>query len=115
VQLALPGILALRPQLQERLIARLKANRQILHRVLRDGPATLLAADGGWSALLRLPRSHSDEQRSMDLLQHQGLIVQPGWYFDLPGEGWLVLGLLQPVELFEPAAQRLAQALLHQG
>jgi hypothetical protein len=51
----------------------------------------------------------------MDLLQHQGLIVQPGWYFDLPGEGWLVLGLLQPVELFEPAAQRLAQALLHQG
>lgn len=115
IQLALPGILALRPQLQERLIARLKANRQILARALRDGPATLLAADGGWSALLRLPKSLSDEQRAMDLLEQHGLVVQPGWYFDLPGEGWLVLGLLQPVELFEPAARRLAQALLHQG
>lgn len=114
VQLALPALLALRPTLQARLIQRIQHNRQVLRHALRGGPATLLPADGGWSALLRLPRWPSDEQRATELLQHHGLAVQPGWYFDLPGEGWLVLGLLQPPALFAPAAETLAQALAAQ-
>lgn len=111
VQLALPGLLALRPQVQARLAQRLCENRQTLERVFRGSPCTVLPADGGWSALLRLPRWPSDEQRALDLLEHHGLVVQPGWFFDLPGDGWLVLGLLQPPDVFGPAAARLASAL----
>ena len=112
VQLALPGLLALRPQIQARLARRLVQNRQTLTEVFKGSPCSVLPADGGWSALLRLPRWPSDEQRALDLLEHHGLVVQPGWFFDLPGEGWLVLGLLQPPELFAPAADQLARYVL---
>ena len=111
VLLALPGLLALVPAIQARLGHRLVQNRQTLVEVFAGSPCSVLPADGGWSALLRLPRWPSDEQRALDLLEHHGLVVQPGWFFDLPGDGWLVLGLLQPPALFAPAVQQLALAL----
>ena len=111
VQLALPGLLALRPDVQARLARRVCQNRQTLSRVFQGSACTVLGADGGWSALLRLPRSPTDEQRTLALLERHGLVVQPGWYFDLPGEGWLVVGLLQPPELFAVAAEQIAETL----
>jgi alanine-synthesizing transaminase len=115
VQLALPQLLGLRPVLQERLMARLRHNRSVLRAALAGGPASLLPAAGGWSAVLRVPQSWSDEERALDLLATEGLVVQPGWLYDLPGEGWLVLGCLQPEAVFGDAAERLARRLLAQG
>lgn len=110
VQHALPRLLALRPELQDRLQARLGTNRQVLRQALEGGTATLLPADGGWSALVRVPRVQSDGDWALELLERDGLIVHPGWFFDLP-EGHLVLGLLQPPDVFAEAARLLARRL----
>jgi aspartate/methionine/tyrosine aminotransferase len=90
------------------LIERLQVNRAVLKQTLRDTPATLLPADGGWLAIVQLPATEEDGGHSaVRLLQHQGVLVQPGWLYDLPlGESWVV-SLLPPPTLFASAAHRM--------
>jgi aspartate/methionine/tyrosine aminotransferase len=39
------------------------------------------------------------------------VLVHPGHFFDLPGEGYLVLSLLPPEETFRQGVERIAAAL----
>jgi hypothetical protein len=52
-----------------------------------------LAAEGGWYAVLRVPALGPDEQAVLALLE-RGAWVHPGYFFGLPGSGWLVVSLL---------------------
>ena len=107
VQRALPQLLALRPQIQALLAARLDSNRRTLALAVADSPATLLPAEGGWSAVLHVPRSRSEEAWVLHLLEQDGVLVHPGYYFDFTSEAWLVLSLLP-----EPAVFARGVALL---
>lgn len=112
IQHALPELLLLAPALRAPLIERLQVNRTLLKQALRDTPATLLHSDGGWLAIVQLPATEDDAGDSaVRLLQHCGVLVQPGWLYDLPlGESWVV-SLLPPPPLFASAVQRLARWL----
>jgi aspartate/methionine/tyrosine aminotransferase len=108
VQLALPRLLALREVIRPPLMGRLRANRAALERALRGSAATLLPTDGGWSAVVRVPRYPGEEERVLRLLLRHGLKVHPGFFFDFPTEAFLVASLLGPEEEFARGAAILA-------
>jgi alanine-synthesizing transaminase len=108
VQLALPRLLALRGVIRPPLMARLAGNRARLAQALRGSAATLLPTDGGWSAVVRVPRDPGEEERALRLLTRHGLRVHPGFFFDFPDEAFLVVSLLGPEDEFARGAAILA-------
>lgn len=67
----------------------------------------LLDPEGGWYALLRLPRIHTDDGWARLFLAEDHVFVHPGSFFDAPQDGFVVLSLLPPEEEFSRAVGRL--------
>lgn len=88
-QNALPALLPHRLDVQQRILARTRANSSTLATLYPD---SLLPTEAGWSAILRLPPGTDEEQHVLSLLD-RGIIVQPGYFYDLPGSH-IVLSLL---------------------
>jgi alanine-synthesizing transaminase len=110
VQWAAPELLETRHGFQQKLRARLKRNRATL--AAARGPGArwdLLRGESGWSEIVSVPRERSEEEWALALLE-QGVLVHPGYFFDLPGSH-LVLSLLPPEPLFSAAAAALAAVL----
>lgn len=71
---------------------------------------------------MRAPGAHDEEALALGLLDGPGLLVQPGFVFDLEPEdaagapcAHLVLALLHPPEPFARAAEALAGFLARAG
>jgi aspartate/methionine/tyrosine aminotransferase len=114
VQVAAPALLARKDELQAPIRARVAENLDTLRRALAAGsPATLLEPEGGWSAVLRVPATCSEEERALRLLEQRDVLVHPGYFFDFPGEAYLVLSLLPPpLEFGDGVARVLADLVL---
>ena len=114
VQVAAPALLARKDELQAPIRARVTANLAALRQALGTGsPAMLLEPEGGWSAVLRVPATCSEEERALRLLDEKHVLVHPGYFFDFPGEAYLVLSLLPPpAEFDEGVARVLADIVL---
>jgi aspartate/methionine/tyrosine aminotransferase len=114
VQVAAPALLARKDELQAPIRARLAGNLDTLRNALAAGsPATLLEPEGGWSAVLRVPATCGEEERVLRLLDERDVLVHPGYFFDFPGEAYLVLSLLPPpAEFAEGVARVLADLVL---
>jgi hypothetical protein len=107
-QVAAPAFLARVGELQAPLRARLDRNREALSRALGPGcPATLLASEGGWYAVLQVPATLSEEERTLRLLERHDVLVHPGYFFDFPREAYLVLSVLPPPEDFDEGVRRV--------
>ena len=61
---------------------------------------SLLDAEGGWYAILQMPRTQSEEQWCLDLLEKDNVLVQPGYFYDFESEAYVVVSLLTPREPF---------------
>ena len=114
VQVAAPALLARKQELQAPIRARVAENLDALRRALAGAsPATLLEPEGGWSAVLRVPATCGEEERALRLLEQKDVLVHPGYFFDFPGEAYLVLSLLPPpAEFGEGVARVLADLVL---
>ncbi len=112
VQHAAPALLAAAPALQQQINARVAANRAALVEALAPlSSVTVLASEGGWSAVLRLPRLVEDDALVLHLAERAGVLVHPGYFYDFAADGFLVVGLLLPEAVFAAAARRVADAL----
>jgi aspartate/methionine/tyrosine aminotransferase len=108
VQAALPELLALGGDIRAAIAERVQTNLVALAAALPAGSSTtLLPAEGGWSAILRVPATHSDEAWAATLLDQAGVLVHPGYFFDLAGGTFLVVSLLPAPEPFSEAMRRL--------
>ena len=97
VQSAAPTLLALASSIRDQVIGRLRANLATLDTALAKHPRlSRLPVGGGWSVLLRRPALDADEACALRLLEQDAVLVHPGSFFDLPGDGHLVLSLLTP-------------------
>ena len=109
VQQALPALLAGRARFQDAVRTRTLRNRGALAAaVARIEGAALLPADGGWTAVIALPGSRSDEEWALALLELD-VVVHPGDLYDFGEPGRLVLSLLPGPAAFDEALQRLAE------
>jgi alanine-synthesizing transaminase len=108
VQAALEELLRLGAEVRVAISARVAGNRATLAAALPAGAGcTLLPAEGGWSAIVRLPASRSDEAWAAGLATEAGVLVQPGYFFDLRGGTFLVVSLLPAPDLFATGVARL--------
>jgi len=111
-QAAAPALLQGAPAVQSRIRERLRANLSILDLALASHPhLSRLAVEGGWTVLLRIPAVESDEATALKLLCEAGVLVHPGHYFDLPGDGYLVLSLLTEEGAFREGLDRILRHL----
>jgi alanine-synthesizing transaminase len=87
---------------------RCRTNLARLAELVTASPAVdLVVPAGGWSAVLRVPSLIADEELALRLLERAGVAVHPGYLFDLPGEGYLVVSLLPRPEVLAEGVQRL--------
>jgi len=114
VQVAAPELLSRREELSAPIRARVRANLEALRAAIGAAcPATLLEPEGGWSAVLRVPATRTEEERVTRLLEERDVLVHPGYFFDFPHEAFLVLSLLPPESDFaEGVARVLADLVL---
>ena len=64
-------------------------------------------ADAGWYAILEVPRIHEGDAWIALLLERARAIVHPGYFFDFPADGSLVVSLLPPPDVFRAAIARV--------
>ena len=107
IQLAAPALLHQRYSVREQLVSRIRANLGELDRRLAGSAVSRLQVDGGWYAVLRVPRVQSDEELALALLERSNLLVQPGYFYDFPEDGYLVVSLITPERTFSEGIQRL--------
>ena len=61
---------------------------------------TLLRTDGGWYAILEVPRTRDEDAWVETLVRDHGIVVHPGYFFDMEREGFLVVSLLPHPDVF---------------
>ena len=67
----------------------------------------VLNVEGGWSAILQVPRIRGEQEWALMLLSERDVLVQPGYFFDFESEAFLVVSLLTPPAVFEEGIRRL--------
>jgi aspartate/methionine/tyrosine aminotransferase len=108
VQAAAERLLAIGRDARHAIAARVATNRAALAAALpAASPVTALPSEGGWSALVRVPATRTDEVWATALLAEDGVLVHPGYFFDLLGGTFLVLSLLPPPDVFAEGVRRL--------
>ena len=100
VQFAAARLLAMREKIQLQICARTRANLAAL-----QGRA--LDVEGGWYAIVRIPRTRSEEEWVLHLLAEHSVLVQPGYFFDFESEAFLVVSLLTPEVTFREGISRI--------
>ena len=108
VQVALPGLLDRGAVVRTAIHDRVRENLATLRAAAGRHPSCdLLRTEGGWSAVVRVPATRSEEQLALDLLRAERILVHPGYFFGFPREAHVVVSLLPPPDVFEGAVARL--------
>ena len=108
VQVAAADLLERGASVRSQIHDRIRDNLAALRTLARDLTAcNVLSVDGGWSAVIRVPATRSEEQLVLDLLECEGVLAHPGYFFDFPREAFVVVSLLPPADLFRDGAARL--------
>jgi alanine-synthesizing transaminase len=113
VQLAARSLLEESSVVRQQILTRVRENDGTLRRLIDSGAGavTLLEPDGGWSAVLRVPSMASEEALVLELLQRDGVVVQPGFFFDFPHEAYFVVSLLPQPEIFAQGVQAILERI----
>jgi alanine-synthesizing transaminase len=108
LQVALPALLARGAGVRRQIQQRIASNLAFLQDAVRATPSiSLLRVDGGWSAVLQVPRYRSEESLMLDLLTADHVLVHPGYFYDFPREAYVVISLLTPPDTFARAVPRV--------
>ena len=108
VQLAAGRLLEDGDAVARSIAARVHRNRAALGRRVAAQPVhTLLRASGGWYAVVQVPATRSEEALVLELLEHDRVVVHPGYLYDFPHEAFVVLSLLPEPRRFEPGVARV--------
>jgi alanine-synthesizing transaminase len=109
VQCALPELVEIGERIQEQIRFRTAQNLNAVHDLLEGSPACCLHCEGGWSAIIQLPRRLSEEEWITRLVNDQHVIVQPGYFFDMPSEAYIVVSLITQPDGFLEGIRRVRQ------
>jgi alanine-synthesizing transaminase len=69
----------------------------------------VLHGDAGWSAVLRVASTRSEEDLAIALVEQDGVLVHPGFFFDFPHESFLVVSLLPEPAVFVEGIRRVME------
>lgn len=99
VQHAAPKWLELASGIRARILERVTGNRGVLPFEMHG--------EGGWCSVLDLPKTAREERWVVELLEREGVLLQPGYFFDFEREAVAVASLLVGREAVAEAAWRV--------
>jgi alanine-synthesizing transaminase len=112
LQWAIPEMLGEGRNIQNQLMARIRTNLADLDRQLAAQKlCSRLQVEGGWYVILRVPATKSDEELAIAILRQTGVLVQPGHFYDFVRDGYLVVSMITPEEIFASGVRRLLRFL----
>jgi aspartate/methionine/tyrosine aminotransferase len=110
VQVAAPSLIASGAAARAQILRRVRQNAGALRAAAARHPAVdVLPAEAGWSAVVRVPSTRSEEDLVVDLLEQDRILVHPGFFFDFPHESFVVLSLLPEPAVFADGVRRLLE------
>lgn len=108
VQLSVGTLLEETRSVRGQIRDRVRHNYGVLGRLVRRYPAAqLLRSEGGWYAVVQVPSIGSEQALVLALLEKDGVLVHPGYFFDFPRESFLILSLLPEPGRFAAAVERV--------
>lgn len=114
VQRALPALLQRRASVQATLRERVAQNLAALDRAIaeagEEAPVRRLPTDGGWYAILEVPRTRTEDEWVDLLIESDGVVVHPGYFFEMDRGGYWVISLLPEPGTFAEGVRRLVRA-----
>jgi alanine-synthesizing transaminase len=102
VQVGLPLLLEVGSRVRRQILDRVRSNLALVTRRVAGSTIDVRAPDGGWTVVLRVPCIGEPDDVPMALLERD-VLVHPGYFYDLPHDGYVVISLLA------------VQADLHEG
>jgi alanine-synthesizing transaminase len=107
VQNALRGLLRIGSSIYRQIAQRTRRNLDALDEIVNNSPVHRLHTEGGWSAIIRLPHTGTEDTWVTRLVQQEAVVVQPGYLFDMESEPFVVVSLITPPEVFDEGIRRL--------
>jgi len=108
VQHAAQRLLQQRQMIQRQIFSRIASNMGFLEeQIAKTSNIRSLIREGGWYAVIEISDAVSDEDRAVQLLDQDNTLVHPGYFYDFHRDGFLVVSLLPPVEVFRDGITRL--------
>jgi aspartate/methionine/tyrosine aminotransferase len=108
VQASAAELLASGAAIREHILARVRRNLASLRSLAAPHPALdVLRVEGGWSAVVQVPKLRAEESLVLDLLEKDNVLVHPGYFFDFSREAFLVLSLLVDPSTFDHSVARV--------
>jgi alanine-synthesizing transaminase len=90
---------------------RTRSNLVWLRAAVTGSTASVLDVEGGWYAVVRVPRTRSEESWAIAFLESDDVLVHPGQLFDFETEAHLIVSLLTPEATFREGATRILERL----
>ncbi len=113
VQHALSRLIRLGETTRSGIRTRIRANYHRAIATLANSPASVLDAEGGWYAVIRLPRVDTETNLALQFLEEHGVFVHPGHFFDFLDEPYFVVSLLAPEIEFDRGMIELRKMVDH--
>ncbi len=116
VQQAARALLALGGDIRRLIVERVRQNLGVLQTLAAGRPScSVLRVEGGWSAVVRVPATGTEESLVLDLVEQDGVLVHPGYCFDFPHEAFVVVSLLPEPTAFRDGVARLVERASARG
>lgn len=110
VQLSAPAMIAAGASVRAAILDRIRTNDSALRARAASYPSIdVLPCEGGWSAVLRVPSTRTEEDLVIELLERDDVLVHPGYFFDFAEESYLVVSLLPEPRTFLEGATRVME------
>jgi len=110
VQVAAPDLIDGGAGPRAQVLERIRSNYGMLRELASRHPSVdVLNTNAGWSAVIRVAARASEEEITLDLLEHEGVVVYPGFFFDFEREAFLVVSLLPEPAQFHEGVRRVLE------
>ena len=108
VQVAAPDLFRRAAPIRQAIHQRVSRNLSAARDVARAYPACeVLRVEGGWTAVVRVPATRSEEALTLGLVQDEHVLVHPGFFFDFSHEAFVIVSLLPQEDVFVEAFARV--------
>lgn len=94
--------------IRAQILERVRRNLASLRTIAAGFPAVeVLRVEGGWTAVIKVPQLRTEEELVLELIEHDDVIVHPGYFFDFPSEAFVVVSLLVEPGAFDAAVTKV--------
>jgi aspartate/methionine/tyrosine aminotransferase len=110
VQEAAPALIESGANVRGQILDRIRRNYRVLTDTVTSGSSVeVLHTEAGWSTVLRVPSTRTEEELVLELIDRDQVIVYPGFFYDFPHEAFVVLSLLPEPDAFDEGVRRLLE------